>query len=249
MDLSAIAIIDHHCHTLRRPGPALDGDVFRRFFSESTDPAMAPHIGRSVFYMRLLRDMAALLGCEPSEQALLALRAATPPEDYARRLLAAGNFRMLLVDTGFPTVDSLDLPELGALAGCPAAPILRLETLMEQLIAASATFAQVEEGLREAVRGARAQGVVGLKSIAAYRGGLHVERRSLAEAAAEFPALRERAGAMGGCACPSAARSTTCCSPRSRRPPRRSCRSSSMWRSATTTPICGRPTRCRCARC
>jgi uncharacterized protein len=193
MDLSGIAIVDHHCHTLRHPGPALEGDVFRRFFSESTDPAMAPHIGRSVFYMRLLRDMAALLGCEPSEQALLALRAATPPEEYARRLFAAGNFRMLLVDTGFRAPDSYDLPDLSALAACPAAPILRLETLMEQLILASATFAQVEEGLREAVRAARAQGVVGLKSIAAYRGGLHVERRSFQEAAAAFPALHERA--------------------------------------------------------
>ncbi len=109
-------------------------------------------------YMRLLRDMAALLAASPASRRCWPCAPRAPPADYARRLLAAGNFRMLLVDTGFPTVDSLDLPELGGLAGCPAAPILRLETLMEQLIAASITFAQVEEGLREAVRTARAQG-------------------------------------------------------------------------------------------
>jgi predicted TIM-barrel fold metal-dependent hydrolase len=192
MDLSDIAIIDHHCHTLRRPAPALDGDTFRGFFSESTDPAMAPHIARSVFYMRMLRDVAALLGCEPTEDALLALRAAAP-EEYARWLFDAGNFRALLVDTGFRARDSYDVHELSALVGRPAATILRLETLMEELIAASATFAQVEERLRDAVRVARASGIVGLKSIAAYRGGLHVERRTFDEAAAAFPALKEAA--------------------------------------------------------
>jgi uncharacterized protein len=196
MDLSDVAIIDHHCHTLRRPGPALDGDTFRGFFSESTDPAMAPHIARSVFYMRMLRDVAALFSYEPGEAALLALRAASP-EEYARRLFDAGNFRALLVDTGFRAPDSYDVHELSALVGRPAATILRLETLMEELIAASASFAQVEERLREAVRAARAGGVVGLKSIAAYRGGLHVGRRTFDEAAAAFPALKEVATRAG----------------------------------------------------
>jgi predicted TIM-barrel fold metal-dependent hydrolase len=197
MDLSDVAIVDHHCHTLRRPGQALSSDIFRSFFSEATDPAMAAHIGRAVFYMRMLRDVTALLGCQPDEQAFLALRAATAPEEYARRLFDASNFRMLLIDTGFRAPDSYDVPELSALVGRPAATILRLETLMEELIGASPTFAQVEEGLRDAVRNARARGVVGLKSIAAYRGGLHVERRTFDEAAGMFPALKETAERTG----------------------------------------------------
>jgi uncharacterized protein len=191
MDLSAIPILDHHCHTLRRPGPPLDGDTFRRFFIETTDPQMAPHVRRSVFYMRVLRDLAALFGCEPTEDALLALRAATPPEQYARQLFDAGNFRALLVDTGYRGPDSYDLAELSVVAGRPVERILRLETLMEQLIAESATFAQVEDALRAEVRGARGRGVVGLKSIAAYRGGLHVVPRTFDEAAAAFPTLKE----------------------------------------------------------
>lgn len=193
MDLSAIPILDHHCHTLRRPGPPLAGDAFRRFFVETTDPEMAPHVRRTIFYMRTLGDLAALLGCEPSEDALLELRAATPPEAYARRLFDAGNFRALLVDMGFRGPDSYELAELSAVAGRPAELILRLETLMEQLIASSASFAQVEEALRAEVRTARTRGVVALKSIAAYRGGLHVARRTFDEAAAAFPALKEAA--------------------------------------------------------
>jgi predicted TIM-barrel fold metal-dependent hydrolase len=197
MDLSAIAILDHHCHTLRRAGSALFGDEFRRFFAETTDPLMVPHIRHTVFYMRMLRDVAALFGCAPSEEELLELRAATPPEQYTRRLFDAGNFRALLLDTGFRGPDSYDVAELSAIVGRPVETIIRLETLMEELIATSATFAQVEDALRAEVRLARAHGVVGLKSIAAYRGGLHVQTRTFDQAAAVFPALKELARRYG----------------------------------------------------
>src|SRR5258708_5237145 len=168
IDLSGIAILDHHCHTLLRPGAPLIGDGFRRFFAETTDPRMATHIQHTIFYMRMLRDVAALFGCAPSEAALLDLRAATPPEVYARRL----------VDAGFRGADSYELDELSQVVGRPVETIIRLETLMEQLIAASATFGQVEDAMRAELRTARARGVVGLKSIAAYRGGLHVQPRT-----------------------------------------------------------------------
>ncbi|HET9222324.1 MAG TPA: amidohydrolase family protein [Roseiflexaceae bacterium] len=191
MELAAIPIIDHHCHTIRRPGLPLDGAAFRRCFVETTDPEMAPYVRQSVFYLRVLRDVAALFGCAPEEDALLALRAATPPEVYARRLFDAGNFRALLVDTGFRGPDSYDTAELSAVAGKPVETILRLETLMEELIGSCAGFAQVEERLREEVRAARSRGIVGLKSIAAYRGGLHVAPRRFDEAAADFPELKE----------------------------------------------------------
>ena len=191
MNLEPIPILDHHCHTIRRPGAPLWGDEFRRFFAETTDPRMPQHIRHTVFYKRILRDLAALFGCEPNEQALLELRAATPPEQYARRLFDAANFCGLLVDVGFRGPDSYELGELGALAGLPVAPIMRLETRMEQLIAEHAGLGAAEEALRAEVRAARQQGIVGLKSIAAYRGGLHVAPRTHAEAAAAYARLRE----------------------------------------------------------
>lgn len=191
MNIESIPILDHHCHTIRRPGAPLWGDEFRRFFAETTDPRMPQHIRHTVFYRRMLRDMAELFGCEPAEQALLELRAATPPEQYARRLFDAANFRGLLVDVGFRGHDSYELDELSALAGLPVAPITRLETRMEQLIAAHARLADAEEALRAEVRAARQHGVVGLKSIAAYRGGLDVRARARDEAAATYARLRE----------------------------------------------------------
>ena len=109
MNLSAIPILDHHCHPVRRLDPALPALEFRRFFAETTDPEMAPHIAHTVFYSRMVRDVAALFGCEPTEEALLACQAATPPEEYARRLFDAGNFQALLLDTGFRSPDSYDV--------------------------------------------------------------------------------------------------------------------------------------------
>src|SRR3954471_14045714 len=115
IDLSGLAILDHHCHTLLRPGAPLIGDGFRRFFAETTDPRMAAHIRHTVFYMRMLRDVAALFGCAPSEEAVLELRAATPPEAYARQLFDASNFRALLVDTGYQGPDSYNVAELSTI--------------------------------------------------------------------------------------------------------------------------------------
>ena len=82
MDVAAIPLFDHHCHALCRPGAPLDGPAFRRHFSESTDPAMAPHLSSSLFYRRALRDLAALLGCEPNEESILAARQSLAPEEY-----------------------------------------------------------------------------------------------------------------------------------------------------------------------
>jgi predicted TIM-barrel fold metal-dependent hydrolase len=197
MDLTGIPILDHHCHPLDRPGAPLSAATFRPFFAETTDPAQGPHIAHTVFYQRLVRDVTALFGVEPTEAAFLALRAATPFALYARRLFEAGHFQALLIDTGFRSVHSYEVAEQRALSGVPAAPILRLEPLMEELIAAHTTLAAIEAALRAAVQGARAQGIVALKSIAAYRGGLHVARRTPAEAAAALPALQETARRTG----------------------------------------------------
>src|SRR5207249_7741168 len=74
MDLTSIPIIDHHCHAVRRFDHPLAADEFRAFFAETTDPEMPGHIARTVFYMRMVRDVAAALGCEPSEEGLLEAR-------------------------------------------------------------------------------------------------------------------------------------------------------------------------------
>ena len=95
---------------------------------------------------------------------MYARRLATDPGEYAAELLRATNTEMLLVDEGFPPADvSTSWQELGDLAGCGAKPILRIE-------------ATPLDAVGDVVTGARAAGYVALKTIAAYRGGLDIDR-------------------------------------------------------------------------
>ena len=89
LDLSHIPLVDHHAHPLRRDQLIGEAATFRRFFSESTDPRMAEHLGSTVFYRRAIRDLAVLLDCEPSEDAVLAARTKVSPEDYTRQCFEA----------------------------------------------------------------------------------------------------------------------------------------------------------------
>jgi predicted TIM-barrel fold metal-dependent hydrolase len=106
-----------------------------------------------------MRELAAFFGCEPTEQAVYEHRLATEPAEYASRLLRATGTETLLVDDGFPPPGTgVEWRELGELAGCGARPVLRLETRGPEAA--------------DAVRRARDDGFVALKTIAAYRGGL-----------------------------------------------------------------------------
>src|SRR6185437_6274995 len=68
---------------------------------------------------------------------------------------------------GFPPADVGTTPdELGALAGCETRPVMRIEQVAEKVGI---------DGVGHAVAGARSQGYVALKTIAAYRGGLDLD--------------------------------------------------------------------------
>jgi hypothetical protein len=154
MDLDEIPLVDHHAHGVLRARPSLD--EFRGLFSESPDPRQWPHVATGVTYRRAIRELAALFGVEPTEEAVHAHRVALEPREYARRLLAETNTELLLLDDGYPPADAgTSWDEFGGWVGVPARPVLRLES----------------HPLEDAA-GAREQGYVALKTIAAYRGGL-----------------------------------------------------------------------------
>ena len=63
---------------------------------------------------------------------MFAHRRSRDPLDYAASLLRATNTEVLLVDDGFPPpAISVNWDELGTVAGCRAAPVMRIETLPE----------------------------------------------------------------------------------------------------------------------
>jgi hypothetical protein len=143
-------------------------DEFRGRFSESTDPGQWPHVAGGVTYRRAVGELAVFFGCEAVEAAVYEHRLAADPAEYAAALLRATNTELLFVDDGFPPPgEGTSWRELGELAGCEARPVLRIERIAEEAGA---------DAVREAVASARANGFAGLKTIAAYRGGLELER-------------------------------------------------------------------------
>jgi uncharacterized protein len=165
-DLSAIRHVDHHAHSLLRAPPG-DLNAFRGLFSESADPRQWPHVATTITYQRAIGLLAGELGCVASEQAVFEHRQNTDPAGYASELLAAAGAEALLLDEGYPPADeALSTIEMGQLAGCPARPLLRLETL-EISEDGGLTPASLER-----VAAARDVGYAALKTIVAYRGGL-----------------------------------------------------------------------------
>jgi predicted TIM-barrel fold metal-dependent hydrolase len=194
LDLSAIPLVDDHCHGLYRDVPR-DLTGWRRLFTESRDAGMAErHAPSMLSYQRLLRELAKFLGCGATEAEVLAARQARGDARLIGELLRAANIEALLVDTGYPASE-LVLPgaEVAAVSGCRVVPILRLETLMERLIAAHETLDAVEEALRAELADVRARGYVALKSIVAYRTGLAIRTWPRDEAERAFAQARSQA--------------------------------------------------------
>ncbi len=108
-------------------------------------------------FRRALVALAAFFGVEPDE--VFEHRLSMDPLAYAAALLRATNTEALLIDDGFPPPElSVNWEELGEVAACTSRPVLRIERLTA--------------GVTAAVRRARGDGFVALKTIAAYRGGL-----------------------------------------------------------------------------
>jgi len=198
LDLGDIPIVDNHCHSLLREQPA-DDAAFRVHLTESTYPAIArDHVETSILYRRALVELAGLFGCEPVADAIHEARRAWGVERIAREIVRRGNFRTLLVDTGYEAPATFTLDELRALAPARVEEVLRLEPLIERLILEWDRFDRFVDAYRAAITDLRSRGGVGLKSIIAYRSGLQVEPVGHDDAARAFAAVRDAGLHAGG---------------------------------------------------
>ena len=193
LELDAIPIVDHHAHSLLREPPRTV-QAFQRLFTESDDPGLiAHHVSHTVFFHWALRELARFLDCEPTVEGVLAARNAIPSAELAARFIAAAGIEVLLVDYGFRQAEHLSVGELRAVIPCRVEPVLRLETLAEELIRAHETFTAMRDAFVAAVEEARRTGHVALKSIVAYRSGLDIAAADEGAAAAIFDRLKARA--------------------------------------------------------
>ncbi|MDQ5830437.1 MAG: amidohydrolase family protein [Actinomycetota bacterium] len=196
VDLRHVPVVDNHCHGILRSQNFDDLASWRGAFTESADPGMPrEHVASTAFYRRLIRTLAEFFGCEPEEETVLGVRAQRDLPELTAELLRAANIETLLIDTGYPPPEEV-LPgaELAQLGDCRTEPMVRLETLMERLLAEHASLDEAKGALAAALYDVRGQGYVALKSIAAYRTGLNVREWPAEDAEASLREFRMAAG-------------------------------------------------------
>jgi predicted TIM-barrel fold metal-dependent hydrolase len=196
VDLHHVPVVDNHCHGILLSQDFDDLASWRQAFTESADPGMPrEHVASTAFYRRLIRTLAGFFGCEPDEETVFAARSQRDTTELTAELLRSANVEALLIDTGYPPPEEVLPPiELAKLGDCRTEPMLRLETLMEQLLAEHDSLEEAKEALVTALDDVRGQGYVALKSIAAYRTGLNIMEWKGEEAEASFHEFRRAAG-------------------------------------------------------
>jgi predicted TIM-barrel fold metal-dependent hydrolase len=156
------------------------------------------HVATTLFYRRLIRAMAVLFACEPKEEVILAARQAIDGNVLIQRCLQDAHFEALCIDKGYPPPSQVVADAaLSTLANCRVAPMLRVELVMQELIAELSTFDEVVEKLQARLQDVRAQGYVALKSIVAYRTGLAIQTWDKEEVTAAFAAARQEVQQQG----------------------------------------------------
>jgi uncharacterized protein len=199
IDLSHISLADNHCHGIYRTQAPVDITAWRRLFTESFDHGMrSKHVTTTLFYRRLVREMATFFDCEPTEEAILTARQKLDAQDLIRSFLRAANFDVLFIDKGYPSQDLLlSDAVVSDLANCRVAPLLRVELLMQRLIAENTTLSGVVEALRAALNEVRRRGYVALKSIVAYRTGLNIRTWMMDDVEEAFAVARNEVQEKG----------------------------------------------------
>lgn len=193
LDLSAIPIVDNHCHSLLRNQPQ-DDEAFRNHLTESSIPEVARRdVPHSLVYHWAIRELASLLGCEPQAAAVHAARRERGLESLTREIVERANFKTWLVDTGYGTDTTFGLDELRSFVACDIREIVRLEPLIERLILAATDFDGFLDAYRAALSDLPGSGYVAMKSVLAYRTGLQIERVDRSTAAAAFGPVHEMA--------------------------------------------------------
>jgi len=198
LDITSIPVVDNHCHPVLL-NQHMDALRFRSYCTEATDPSFAEkHVPNTVYYLWLLRQMATFFGCERNEDDILAARSRLGSDTLLEHLLRAANIDTLILDPAYPLSSACYTPErMGQLGHCRAVKMLRLETLMQELILDYSDFDEVIERFADQVRHVHEHGYCALKSIVAYRTGLNIAEWSKDEAAAAFLEARTQASEQG----------------------------------------------------
>ena len=192
-DLSALSVTDVHAHPFLDRG-AVTAEEFTNFTAfgggsqsfmeqggiEFTDDVRSELLKvkqDTLYYRRMIRDLAAYFGCEPTLEAVVEARNAAVAAgytEYVRKLYADAGLDAVVFDFGVP-LPQLDVAEVTAELPITVAPIYRIEPLIADLLKTDMGWAEFQHAYDDAIATALTQqGFKGVKSIIAYRTGLDV---------------------------------------------------------------------------
>ncbi|MHB1500531.1 MAG: amidohydrolase family protein [Candidatus Dormibacteria bacterium] len=171
-------MIDSHGHPIADAGGRLELSAIN--VELATDESSREH-RRQSSPSRLSHELLAVrlaehLGCAVADVPDARGEASRDWPAYVRGLFQAAGIRGMVLDPGW----NLEAPTSAASAfqdmiGCPVRPILRLEPLIDRLIAEGAGAGEILTATEQAMREAPAHGYYGFKTIIAYRTGLAVD--------------------------------------------------------------------------
>jgi len=189
MNLNDIPLIDQHAHNVLKPEVAARYPYAAGFTEGYHSEIINHHARHTLFYRRSLREIAALLECEPQEAAIVARRESLGIESLTQLYFRAANLEAIYLDDGFAPEDILPIAWHEKLI--PVKRILRLEVVAENLISQTDDFETFLANFNSEIDPPPA-GVVAFKSIVCYRTGLDIQPVTLEAAAAYFYRLKQK---------------------------------------------------------
>ncbi len=172
-------MIDNHAHSLIKRHLEIDVFEFRRAFTESNSMAIIQnHVPNSLHYMNMLNQLRELISFD-TEDEFIERRQISTAAAHVNELWDDASIGAVLVDDGYQSGSMLSIFELAKISERPIYRIVRIETLLEKIFEQTNSLEEMEGELDVQLRASEDSGskIVGLKTIAAYRGGLPVESR------------------------------------------------------------------------
>ncbi len=198
-EINEIELLDHHCHApLKLDGP-LDPNTLRAAFTESTAATVQQSdVTGTSGYRSMIRWLAGLLGCDPTELAVLEARARHEPAAYHRLLADDAHLGPIYNDYLFQQERCYSSEEWAELVGREVRGLLRIETLAEQMIGQYTNWEDFRPAFARELVERQTNNGAGFKSIAAYRTGLEIHPVDAATASSAFDIYRREIEAAGG---------------------------------------------------
>ncbi|MFD0164684.1 amidohydrolase family protein [Streptomyces decoyicus] len=170
-EIARLPLVDHHVHGALRHDA--DRCALEQMLTESDRPIppwMTQFDSQIGFAVR--RWCAPVLGLAPhtDPETYLARRSELGTDEVNRRLLEASGIGHYLLETGYKGEDILGPQGMATVSGRPVDEVVRLETVLEDVVRDGVTAAELPDRFRAALA-MRTVTAVGLKSIIAYRHG------------------------------------------------------------------------------